>query len=270
MTAVTSDIRHTGKNNDPFVTTLYQNAFAGKPESEPSFVDGNEDKSFPSETTLPPGRPHWLLDNKGTGYYVHPCEAPLIVSRHPQTWSYFGRATSNRFALAYVAHGHGPRVPGCVYTILVRSNTKEMAAFSKAMESVETAAYREIQLDSSAHILWDRETKTAGYVLFAGSSWTPPRVKSDPRTAKLLSASRPCMVMIRESGDKLKISVASTDWKDPSPLVLAIQGEWKLEGIDTAQPCKTAVEGGSTRLEISYEFDKPAMGYMPIRAILGK
>lgn len=270
VTVVTTDIEHIGQSDDPFVTTLYQNAFGGKPEDEPTWIDGREDRAFPSGATLPPGQTHWLLDNKGTGYFVHASGAALRIARHPQTWSYFGRATSNVFALAYLDHGPGPGVPGCAYSLLVRSEPGEMAALASAMTNRETAPYRILQQDAAAHVLWDRESGTTGYVLFAGAAWKPLPGESDPRTAPLLAASRPCTAMIREGGSGLRISVASTDWKDKTPMVLTIAGSWKLEEIDTAQPHRVVLQDGATRVAISYDFEKPLMGYAPIHLRMAK
>ena len=272
VTAITTDIEHLEKSNDPFVTTLYQNAFVDKPEDEPSYVDGKEEKSFPSEETLSTEQNHWLIDNKGTGYFVHAGQAALKVARHPQTWSYFGRDTSNNFGLAYLDHGPGPDVPDCVYTLVVRSNPDEMASFATAMENNKTAPYRIFQKDTVAHILWDRETNTTGYVLFGGDAWHPQEIQSDPRTVSLLSISRPCTVMIRENDKKneLQISVASTDWKNETPMVLTIAGSWKLKDIDTTQPCRVTTKDNTTSIEISYKFEKLRVGYMPIHLQLTK
>ena len=331
VTLLTTDVKRTDKGTEPVATTIYQNALAGDPAAEPCFVDGEEIKSFPAELTLEPGKPHWLIDNKGTGYYVHPGSAPLKLLRHKQSWLYlwpehlrdktvdpmreipgkpslksqilsmpdaelekFYIPTTNNFALAYFDHGFKPDAPDCVYTILIRTTPEEMAAFSRALLDKSDVSdktngqppYRIIQRDSQAHILWDRDTNTTGYVIF-DSSWKLETGNSrlDKKDSKrgndlayfqvssfkhqvsyhLLSVSRPCMAMVKELDGKLKLSVASTDFKDKTPMVLTLSGSWEIESTDTAQPCKSETRNGSTSVEIRYEFEKPMMGCMPIR-----
>ena len=52
------------------------------PGEEPCWVDGKEVRDFPTETTLAGSAPHWLVDNKGTGYYVPAGNPPLHAARH--------------------------------------------------------------------------------------------------------------------------------------------------------------------------------------------
>ena len=337
VTLLTTDVKRTDKGTDkgtdPLVTTLYQNAFAGDPAAEPCFVDGSEIKDFPAERTLDPDKPHWLIDNKGTGYYIHSAKAPLKVLRRQQKWIYvwpdylldkqvdpmreivgkpnpkkqalampdtelekYYKPTENSFALAYFEHGSKPDTADCVYTMLIRTTPEEMAAFSEAMPGESDLSdksdknngpplYRILQQDSQAHIFWDRETDVTGYVIF-DANWKleTGNSKLDKKDSKkgndlpssqvssfkhqvscnLLSVSRPCLVMVKELGGKLKLSVASTDWKDKSPMILGLSGAWLIESTDTAQPCKAEAQNGSTSIEISYEFEKTTMGYMPI------
>ena len=333
VTLLTTDVKQTDKGTEPLVTTLYQNAFAGDPASEPCFIDGMEAKSFPAEQALSGDAPHWLLDNKGTGYYVHAGSAPLKALRRQQKWFYiwpeylldktadpmrieagetaseqsFGtkkvrsmtdadiekyyKPTVNNFALAYFEHGEKTDAEGCAYTMLIRTTPEEMRKFADEMgdrsyrPNRTDRPYEILQRDSQAHILWDRETKTTGYVIF-DQAWRPEkgagvRVQSSsgkqahesalskPRTLNpepfcLLSVSRPCLVMVKELGGKLKLSVASTDWKNKSPMILSLRGAWSMDSTDTAQPCKAEPQNGSTSVEINYEFEKPTMGYMPI------
>ena len=292
-------------------------------------MDGVEDKSFPSERTLEAGKGHWLIDNKGTGYYIHPGAAPLRLMRHPQSWTYMtkeyllnkeddpfipnGRAgdgafrekpieanekyykpTTNNFALAYFEHGAKPEAPDCAYSLMVRSTPEEMTKLAAEMGNKTYGSYRTyeiLQQDSNAHILWDRDTKTTGYAIFdakwkfetgnlkldmkgkkIGDGLTSHQVSSFKHqvSSNLLSVSRPCLVMLRESDGKLKLSVASTDYKDKSPMILTLNGSWAIESTDTKQACKVEAKDGSTTIEINYEFDKPTMSYMPIHAVLAK
>ena len=292
VTLITTDIKHSGNGGGAFVTTLFQNAFAGKPEHEPCFIDGSETKDFPFEKSMSVSAPLWLLDNKGSGYYIHPCAAELKILRHRQTWTYmtdkylldpqnnpfvktgpvgngsfkekplqenekYYKQTENNFVLAYFEHGEKPDEQGCAYSILVRSNPAEMSEFSKEMESPASAPYKILRRDSRAHILWDKATNCTGYILFEEG-------KIDD-SGLLLKVSRPCMAMLKPDGGKLKISVASTDLKKQTPLTLLLKGEYAIETKDTEQACEVTCSKGETRLEISYMFKKNSESYMPIR-----
>lgn len=297
ITLLTSDIEKKNSKQGaatPLVTTLYQNAFAGD-AAEPCFADGVEEKALPAERTLPPGSPHWLVDNKGTGYYVYAGQSPLKMLRRRQTWTYmwpdylkdknndplaktgptakqydlktlesfeqYYKPTSNNFALAYFEHGVNPGA-ACGYTMLVRSNPKETAEFAEKMSRVDSAPCKILQQDATAHIVWDRETNTTGYALFAAGE-----VKA---TGPLLSASRPCVVMVRPGEGRVKLSFVPPDWKQTTPLVLTLRGRWRLESTDAAQGCKVEPHRDATDVTVSYDTEKPLTRYLPIHVVASK
>lgn len=300
ITMLTSDIAWDKKKDlvtAPLTTTLYQNAFAGDAAVEPCFADGVEEKAFPSERTLQPGSAHWLIDNKGTGYYVHAGQSPLKVFRRPQTWTYmwskylkdknndpfvsadhigkkrfrnspieanekYYNPTQNNFAIAYFEHGEKPDATACGYTLLVRSNPKEMADFSEKMKSPDAAPYKILEQDAKAHIVWDRETNTTGYALFTGGEVTVE--------GPLRSVNRPSVAMVRKTGDRLKLSVVPPDWQETKPLILTVQGRWNIESTDGDKiaAIKAEVRGDTTQIEIAYNTDKPLTRYLPIHVTL--
>jgi hypothetical protein len=94
ITVITTDIgQNTPDSDNPaidtnFVTTLYQNSFAADPAMETCWVDGAEVSAFPTETTLPTGTAHTLVDNEGNGYFIPASQPPLRIARRERAWTF--------------------------------------------------------------------------------------------------------------------------------------------------------------------------------------
>lgn len=279
MTVVTSGVKPS--LNLPAVTTLYQNALA-KPR-EASWVDGVKVKSFPYKATLSDGQPHWLLDNKGTGYYIPGGQPALQLARRPQEWTYliskylkdpkkspiidirnkkfreplleanepYFNPSKGDFALAWFEHT--AEADASVYTLLVNSNAEAMKEYAAAMAESEGAPTCLLQKDVRGHIVRDTvpgEDVAIGYVLFEANA-------ALPKESPIASNSRSCMAMVKVRGDELRLSVASTEVKRRDPFILKLRGGWTLKSSQTPRPCTVQVEGGETRVEIPYEDEMP-------------
>lgn len=324
ITLITTDIgRADGagapERNLKLITTLWQNSFGPggytdppgpkayryafnipkkpeeptPPERESCWVEGEEIKAFPWKTTLPAGPARWLIDNRQTGYYVHPDCPPIHVARRQQTWTYFNnpyfrksaeemkdsgdgeyRPTKGNFAVAWFDHGSKPDVDHCVYTLIPKTNPNRMKKLAAEMKSEETAPYVIRRMDAQAHILWDRASDTTGYLIFAPDKW---RGEGE---GPLAAVNRICSVMVRKQRDgELRISVASTDldswrpwaWGDgritlSGDVVLTLDGNWELVSIDkdpfATETCAAANKEGKTTLTI------PFKTFMPVRLTL--
>ena len=317
ITVLTSNIeRGELRTERPVVTTLYQNTFGAgygtlgsgpdspakpvgvSPAQEPSWVDGKEVREFPTETVLRSGTAHYLMDNKGNGYYIHAGGPPVRVMRHAQKWFYhmsiFAKdpeiangpwnsekwirwrdtaegmnptnynITSSDFALAYFEHGTEPTAPACAYTLIPQTTPETVATLANAMSNPATAPYRILEQDARAHIVRDNESKTTGYVLFDAG-----KVAAD---GALQEVNCMCWVMLRDTAaGGLRVSVASTVlafWErnlqlqiDPAAeIVLTLKGQWNIQSLDADAPkgCRTELTGGVTRLHIPYQ------SYMPV------
>ena len=275
-----------------------------------------------------------MIDNKGTGYYVHAGAAPVRSVRRPQKWFYlwpdylvdkntdplearlpkfkndkfrdlpdadlaqYYKPTTGDFALAYFEHGRKPDAAGCVYSMLIKTTSGEMARFAgemgKPAAGFDVPASRKgtsppyviLHEDAKAHVLWDRDTATTGYVIFnagwQGSSEPPPGGDGCGGTGvpklelSLRSASRPCLVMLRgetakgssDSRRRLKVSVASTDWKNESPLALQLNGRWEIASTDAAREAIVKHDRGVTTIEIAHDKQRSTMNYMPVHIVL--
>ncbi|MFA6291241.1 MAG: chondroitinase family protein [Victivallales bacterium] len=332
ITMITTDIgRGPGARDKEkslrFATTLFQNSFGSggskglattfgqnstmesvtaSPEKEPCWIDGEKITAFPFEKSLLLGAAHWLIDNKNSGYYIHPNPAPLRFERHEQKWNYIWKVwakpvqefpkddprnfepTTGNFAIAWFDHGSRPDTTECVYTLIPETTPEAMGSFAKEManksnqssviskQSEKEAPYRIIQKDAKAHILWDRDSNTTGYIIF-DHSWSPsPTGDKRPTTSDfLLKANRPCSVMLREKDGNLRLSAASTDmdswpgWAESKvflsgDIVLSIVGKWEIAKLDADAPkdCSTTQANGITTVKIPYRT------FMPVRMTL--
>ncbi len=305
VTVITTGIA--SKAARPTVTTLFQNTFL--PSGETVLVDGESVGIFPSEHKIGGDKAHWLIDNKGTGYYIPAGHDPVRLVCRRQEWTYitekylidpkntpfagrtvrdayqFGkfkhkdilenekyfRPSTGDFALAWFDHGLNPANASCSYTIIVRTTPETMKKMSDQLALSQSNGlsvnsdqlgkeppYRILQKDAKAHILWDRDSNTTGYILF-DSSWSPsPTTNYQLSTSNLLQTDTPCFVMLRRDGSKLRVSVANPDIKRTGPIRLKLQGSWKPGALPTEPLTVTAI-GKDTQIEVQPD------SYMPIR-----
>jgi len=292
----------------------------GTPADEPCWADGKKLDGFPQETVLPSNTAHWVVDNKKTGYYIHDGNDALRLVRRPQEWTYCHRGTfvkksvgdymkvlhnkagdwnpenyettKGDFALGYFEHGATPTAARCAYTLMPSSSPGAMEAFATSMKNTDAAPYRILQQDAKAHILWDRESETTGYVIF-NSTWTSPSPTSNPclptgkiRSPILQSVNRPCYVMVRATDSRLTLSAACTDknrWgiltkrlhtepdmcqrQEPTAedraavIELTLAGAWRLSA-DAPTGCTAVQKDGVTVVKIPYD------NFLPIRFTL--
>ena len=251
------------------------------PEQEPFWLNGTEIKAFPFAQTLPGGSVRCVVDNKHTGYYI-PAEAPpLQVTRREQKWNFIWNGwgingarypdtnpdhytpSVGNFATAWFKQGVKPDYSECVYTLIPESTPESMEKFAKDMADPTDPPYRILEKSEKAHILRDRDSKTTGYVLF-DKSWFSQSQIFNQKSTILLSVNRPCSVMVKDAGGKLRLSVASTDMDDwphwgggkislSGEIILTVAGEWAVEGTGVT----VGYEKGQTVLRISYRTFMP-------------
>ncbi len=298
VTLVTTGIARTanagaGECGLTIATTLWQNAFGshgrlidrtGKerhlafgwnvpmkpaptpPSQEPCWVEGERITALPWSRTLPPGPPRWLIDNKQTGYYLHANSPPLHLARREQTWTFGGAGfardpavTRGNFAVAWLDHGAKPDATECAYTLIPQATPEAMADFALDM-SGDDPPYLILQKDARAHVLRDRDTRTTGYLVFS-KEWSPAG-PGRPTAGALLAVNRPCSVMIRPSGQGLRLSAASTDMDSwfreivlSGEIVLTLSGRWK----PAAGEAEARHEGAKTILRIPFRTFNPVV-----------
>jgi chondroitin-sulfate-ABC endolyase/exolyase len=262
VTVITTNINKAnpkpkGSSGADAVTTLFQQELEKK--SMPITVNGKKITTLPFAETLPAGKAAKLVDVIGNAYYIWPGSSPVKMLRRHQQWTYmFKRYLKNKknnpcknirrkqyrekplqanekyynptesdFALAYFDHGKAPKNAECVYTLLPFAGKTGLAEFISA-KPVDI-----LQKNGNAHIVYDKPSKTYGYVVFnAEASLKGP----------LASVSRPCFVMVKPENGKYKISVAITDRSNPGIVTLRIKGISKPVTIKLKSPLIGTIE----------------------------
>lgn len=175
--------------------------------------------------------PTLLRDLMGNCYYIHP-GVPVVCRISEQEWTYFNTRdlknprenpcldirrklfresplpanadyyapTRGTFALAYLDHGRDPAAASCCYTMCISPAPGQERAF--AAISSEQPPVEILRKDTAAHAVAHRSTGTTGYAVFAPCSDLP---------APLKSVDRPGFIMVRDLGDRYRISLATGD-----------------------------------------------------------
>lgn len=226
ITVVTTDIRPTRTEGKNFVTTLFQQSTEA--ERATLLVNGK-----PSTDSRRDGRsPTFLRDLLGNCYYIHP-GPPVLCRIREQEWTYFNRQdlkdpqdnpcldirkkqfrksplsanaacyvpTRGTFALAYLDHGRDPEGASCCYTMRIAPAPEQERAFAAAISSGRPPV-EILRKDAAAHAVLHRGTATTGYVVFSPCSDLPGPLKS---------VDRPGFIMVKDLGDRYRISLATGD-----------------------------------------------------------
>ena len=218
------------------VTPLFQAAIS---EDRPTGVNGESVQAIPYAFSGTKGQRAWVMDSLGNGYVV-PDGRDLRVQREVQVSKNYGRDSggTGAFELAYLDHGSRPQGASYHYAVLVQRSPDRVSAFASAPE------YDVWQRDHKAHIVHHRGMKATGYVLFD--------TNARPMDGPVESVSLPSLVMTREVGDGLLLSVADPDfgWRweirtphrqdgtlivnqasEPRKVEVIVRGIWRLDGI---------------------------------------
>ncbi|MBE1444108.1 chondroitinase family polysaccharide lyase [Paenibacillus sp. OAS669] len=197
-----SDIKN---ENDvhPTGTTLFQNHLADPNEALWLNADKAVDR-FPYGRELELDNPAWMLDNKGNGYYL-PAGQTLAVSKSLQHSKHQATDadTEGRFAAAWLHHGMAPKGAGYEYAMLVQTDREGIKRFYDAMLVPDQAAYTVLRKDRSVHTVYDRESRTTAYAWFEANE--------SANIGPVSAVDTPCMVMVREDGDRLIVSAVDPD-----------------------------------------------------------
>lgn len=278
IVALGSDIENDNREF-PTETTLFQNHM---PETaDPVWMSGEGAiTEFPYEERHELTRDAWLVDNKANGYYV-PAGQTIAMTRSEQHSKHQkdDSDTSGTFATAWIEHGKAPKNGKYQYAVQVNTDADRMAAFAEAMADPEQAPYRVLQQDRMAHIVQDRATGITGYALFEASEQV--------NQGLIRAVDTPSMVMTRQEGDRLVMSVVDPDlrlyegieedqydengvqkevsiysrsWQHSESIMhtmkLTIEGEWETASTDPRIRIVSS-EGGQTVLELDCKDAEP-------------
>ncbi len=217
------------------VTPLFQAAIS---EDRSTGVNGERVGAIPYAFSGTMGQRAWLMDSLGNGYVV-PDGGELRVQRQVQISKNYGRDSggTGTFELAYLDHGSAPQGASYHYAVLVQRSPDRVRAFASSPE------YDVWRQDGQAHIVHHRGMKMTGYALFDKDA--------RPTDGPVEGVSLPSLVMVREVGDGLLLSMADPDfgwnWEiqtphrqdgtlvvnqasEPRKVEVTVRGTWRLDG----------------------------------------
>ncbi|MDP5274786.1 chondroitinase family polysaccharide lyase [Chengkuizengella axinellae] len=184
-------------------TTLFQNHM--KSQDEPIWLsDTKAITTFPYEDNLLLTEPMWMVDNKQNGYYI-PEDQNVGLHRKTQNSKdqKDGSETQGDFTTAWLDHGKAPTGEEYEYAIIVGADANEMQTFIEQMSQAQDQPYEVLQKDYDAHIVKDLATRITGYALFEANDAI--------HVGHVAAVDTPSMVMIRENGNQLVLSVVDPD-----------------------------------------------------------
>ena len=217
------------------VTPLFQAAIS---EDRSTGVNGESVRGIPYAFSGTKDQRAWLMDSLGNGYVI-PDGGKLRVQRGVQVSKNYGRDSggTGTFELAYLDHGSAPQGASYHYAVLVQRSPDRVRAFASSPE------YDVWRQDGQAHIVHHRGMKATGYALFDKDA--------RPIDGPVEGVSLPSLVMTREVGDGLLVSVADPDfgwrWEIQTPhrqdgtlvvnqasmprkVEVTVRGTWRLDG----------------------------------------
>lgn len=178
----------------------------------------NESAEYPTETTVfqlaattPETRRYWnkyqsngqtYLDPNGVGYYLSESsmKAAGFEKNFPQVTvgERSTKPTSGDWVSLVLQHGKAPKGAAYEYAVLPHTDAASLKAFARK------PGYKVLQQDTNAHIVSSLTDGLTSYVLFE----TPMGLPAD---GLLQKADTSCLVMTRERGDKVLLTVAQPD-----------------------------------------------------------
>ena len=221
-----SNINNDDTSNNT-ATNLFQNKLTST--STPIVVNSTSISNFPyNPSPLSNTSDHWIIDAYNTGYYIVK-GSEIVISRANQTSPNekgSGSDTTGDYTSAYIDHGTSPANAGYEYVVIPGTSTSDMSTFSTAMQTDNTAFYKVIQKDNTAHIV--NYDNLYAYVLFESGTYG--------NTTPIKSNDSPCLVMTESIQNNLRLSIVQPDlnFADDNgssqtiTSTLVLNGDWSL------------------------------------------
>jgi hypothetical protein len=243
-----SNINNNDRSNNT-ATNLFQNTLSST--TTPIVINNSSTTNLPYNSTLTNGNNHWILDAVNTGYYIKNGNTITIDRKNQKSPNENGNGnfTYGNFASAYINHGTSPSNAEYEYVILPESNSNDMTAFTAAMSDENTAFYKILQKDQTAHIL--TVDNKYGYALFAAGNYT------DKGPVK--SNDEPCLMMTETGGNNLKMTVVNPNLNfgnnngdsQESTITFVLKGDWSLNDHSGGTVQLTAGNAETTMIVIA-------------------
>ncbi len=271
MVCLGSDIQSAPTSNRPTDTicsNLFQ--FVYNPEVTSRGLYLNNSSSINSDidqkTSLSDG--NWIISPAGTGFHI-PSQAGALrlikgtqsVPAHnvyPRNSSatedtYAHKMVSQSVAKAWIAHN---RTKSSYEYVVVPGTTPADMQSRVVNFGSGKGIYSILQQDSVAHVIHFTEDNTSCYAVFQASSALP---------APLVSASKPCLLLIKPAGDSINISICTPDLNPISDasrpkgwlaglsvISFSIEGIWQLSGASNNVAVKN-MDATSTTIEVDLQ-----------------
>lgn len=180
----------------PVETTLFQTALDAKGDA--IVVDGERVTDFPYEKRIGGGKAHWLIDSRGTGYYVPSGELNVLRSRQVNPDANDTGDSSGDFATAWFDHGIQTKYGEYEYVLFADADEGAIERYAQS-PSLEV-----LQKDSAAHVVELKEENATAFAVYAeeGARFESGVVRGVSKQATLLA---------KEEGGRLRLTVADPD-----------------------------------------------------------
>ncbi|VGO14167.1 Chondroitin sulfate ABC exolyase [Pontiella desulfatans] len=233
-------------------TTLFQTQL-DSPE-QPIKIRGKDLAKFPLKRTLKTKQPQWLIDNRGTGYYVPSGEIKLTRSEQTHPQCHDKGEVSGNVATAWFDHGKAPESAGYEYVLVAGADSDSMKAFA-SRPTIDV-----LQRDARAHVVSLNEEAATAYAVYAenGATFDQGAVKSVNKASTFivkadgeklrLNVSDPDLNIydgqddLLPDGSRTELSIYEREWffwpSRPNTVRITLAGEWKIDEL--VQPMETA------------------------------
>ncbi|HIF9180638.1 TPA: chondroitinase family polysaccharide lyase [Photobacterium damselae] len=225
-------------DNNLVQTTLFQHTLPNKSNTKKA-----KDILIPT--------PKYLMDPANNAYILNSGQNILLSSGVQNSLSQKDSSvTAGNFKTAVIDHGINPKNAQYQYMILVDTDVHKTENFVSSLSSKQPDI-RVLKHDSFAHIVWDRDSNTTGYVFFdQNNSLSDPLIVSNEYPSMVmatmnneilsLSLLNPDLNLYQgkdlsqydSEGILKEVSIYSRKWKDniskSSPVSLVLNGIWKL------------------------------------------
>lgn len=186
-------------------TTLFQTALADI--SIPTATSTGSLSGFPIEKQLTGNQPFWVIDSRGSGYFLSSAmmSKGIQFQRNTQTNpdSKGEKEVRGNFVSAYVSHGAAPDQASYQYVVMADATPAKMETFASDMNG-KVPPFSILQSDDQAHVVYWAEGKSTAYAVYSptGLGFKKGTVKSVNKSSTFIAKSE---------GRQLRLSVADPD-----------------------------------------------------------
>lgn len=260
----------------PVETTLFQDFLANRDVATDLGGTGKI-KSFPMQKKLSAKNSNWLIDSRGTGYFIpESTESSALKFVRQEQIAPDGNAeneTKGDFATAIFDHGNQPKEASYAYIVVPNSDADSMKNLTVKMEG-KNAPIRIIQQDGKAHVVQAPELGLTGYATFAPAT--------NFRKGWIKSVDQPSIILLNEKNGTLELNVTNPDlniydgqddllpdgsrcelsiyerewffWPSrPTKSKLSIKGKWKFRSDNSNNKVQISYHKGNTILEFEFK-----------------